>query len=130
MLVYNPNLEGYYYTPKSQRGKGVKNPFRVKLRVLSVEEQAELQDILITRTATEVKSNYGMHFVQSCLRGIVGWENMEDSEGNQIKMSATVLGRIDTNALNMIPYQMIEEIGSVITSVSEDPKNLAVFADK
>lgn len=130
MLVYNPNLEGYYYTPKSEKGKGIKKPFRVKLRVLSVEEQAELQDILITRTATEVKSNYGMHFVQSCLKGIIGWENMEDKDGNEIKMSTTVLGRINTDALNMIPYQMIEEIGTVITSVSDDPKNLTVFADK
>lgn len=130
MLVYNPNLEGYFYTPKSQKGKGIKKPFRVKLRVLSVEEQAELQDILITRTATEVKSNYGMHFVQSCLKGIIGWENMEDKEGNEIKMPSTVLGRINTDGLNMIPYQMIEEIGTVITSVSDDPKNLEVFADK
>lgn len=130
MLVYSPKLEGYFYTPQSQKEDGIEKPFRVKLRLLTVEENAELQDLLVTRTATEVKSNYGMYFVQACYKGITEWEGMEDAESKPLAMSKTVLGRINTDSLNMIPYSMIEEIGTVIVSVSENPKNLSVFADK
>lgn len=130
MLVYSPKLEGYFYTPQSQKEDGIEKPFKVKLRVLSVEEVAELQDLLVTRTATEVKSNYGMYFVQACFKGITEWEGMEGADGKAITMSKTPAGRISTDALNMIPYQMIEEIGTVIVSVSENPKNISVFADK
>lgn len=130
MLVYSPKLEGYYYTPQSQKAEGIEKPFRVKLKVLSVEDLAELQDMLVTRTALEVKNNYGSYFINACYRGIIDWENMENSDGSQIKMTKSITQCIDKEALNMIPYQMIEEIGTVIISVSENPKNLAVFADK
>lgn len=130
MLVYSPKLDGYFYTPQSQKEEGIEKPFRVKLKVLSVEEVAQLQDVLVTRTATEVKSNYGMYFVQACYKGITDWENMEDSDGKSIVMSKSVTGTINSDSLNMIPYQMIEEIGTVILSVSENPKNISVFADK
>lgn len=130
MLVYSPNLDGYFYTPQSQKEEGIEKPFRVKLKVLPVEEIAQLQDVLVTRTVTEVKSNYGMYFVQSCLKGILDWENMEDALSKPISMSKTVNGTISSDALNMIPYPMIEEIGTVILSVSENPKNISVFADK
>lgn len=130
MLVYSPKLDGYFYTPQSQKEDGIEKPFRVKLRLLTVEETAELQDLLVTRTATEVKSNYGMYFVQACYKGITDWENMEEVEGKPLAMSKTALGRINTDSLNMIPYSMIEEIGTVIVSVSENPKNISVFADK
>lgn len=130
MLVYSPKLDGYFYTPQSQKEDGIEKPFRVKLRLLTVEETAELQDLLVTRTATEVKSNYGMYFVQACYKGITEWENMEEAESKPLAMGKTALGRINTDSLNMIPYSMIEEIGTVIVSVSENPKNISVFADK
>ena len=130
MLVYSPKLDGYFYTPQSQKEDGIEKPFRVKLRLLTVEETAELQDLLVTRTATEVKSNYGMYFVQACYKGITEWENMEEAKGKPLAMGKTALGRINTDSLNMIPYSMIEEIGTVIVSVSENPKNISVFADK
>lgn len=130
MLVYNQKLDGYFYTPQNQKENGIEKPFRIKLRLLTVEETAELQDILVTRTATEVKSNYGMYFVQACYKGITDWENMEDINGKPIVMGKTPLSRINTDSLNMIPYSMIEEIGTVIVSVSENPKTLSVFADK
>lgn len=130
MLVYSPNLEGYYYTPQSQKDEKIEKPFRVKLKLLSVEEIAELQDTLVTRTATEVKSNYGSYFVQACFKGITGWEGMEDLKGKPVVMKTSPIGCINAESLNMIPYQMIEEIGTVITSVSENPKNISVFADK
>lgn len=130
MLVYTPKLEGYDYTPQSQKGKKVEKPFKVKLKILSVEELAELQDSLVTRTSSEVKNNYGTYFVQACYKGITNWENMEDSEGKPIVMGKSPIGCINSQSLNMIPYQMIEEIGTVITSVSENPKNITVFADK
>lgn len=130
MLVYNQKLDGYFYTPQNQKENGIEKPFRIKLRLLTVEETAELQDILVTRTATEVKSNYGMYFVQACYKGITDWENMEDINGKPIVMGKTPLSRINTDSLNMIPYSMIEEIGTVIVAVSENPKTLSVFADK
>ena len=130
MLVYSPKLEGYFYTPQSQKDEKVERPFRVKLKLLSVEEIAELQDTLVTRTATEVKSNYGSYFIQACFKGITEWEGMEDAEGKPLAMKKSPIGCINTESLNMIPYQMIEEIGTVITSVSENPKNIQVFADK
>lgn len=130
MLVYTKKLDGYFYTPQSQKDEGIEKPFKVKLKVLSVEEVAQLQDILVTRTATEVKSNYGMHFIQACYKGITAWENMEDTEGKPLAMTKSITGTIDAEALNMIPYAMIEEIATVILSVSENPKNLVIFADK
>ena len=130
MLVYSPNLEGYFYTPQSQKDEKVEKPFRVKLKLLSVEEIADLQDLLVTRTSTEVKSNYGSYFVQACFKGITEWEGMEDVKGMAIIMKKSLIGCISTESLNMIPYQMIEEIGTVIMSVSENPKNISVFADK
>lgn len=130
MLVYNPKIEGYFYTPQSQKEKNIKKPFRVKLKVLDVEEIAKLQDMLITRTQTEVKNNYGMYCVEVCFKGISDWENIEDTDGNQVLMIKTPSGLISKESLNKIPYQMIEEIATVIMSVSEKPENLKVFADK
>ena len=130
MLVYSPKLEGYFYTPQSQKDEAIERPFKVKLKLLTVEEIAELQDTLVTRTATEVKSNYGSYFVQACFKGIIDWEGMEDLTGKPRVMGKSLTGCINTDSLNMIPYQMIEEIGTVITSVSENPKNISVFADK
>lgn len=130
MLVYDSKLEGYTYTPQEEKDSKSDTPFRVKLKLLSVEEQAELADILVTRTATEVKNNYGLYYVQACYKGITDWENVIDSEGNEVKMTKTARGLIDTKSLNKIPYMMIEEIGIVIMAVSENPKKLSVFADK
>lgn len=130
MLVYNPNIEGYFYTPQSQKEKGVKKPFRVKLQVLPVEEVAKLQDSLITRTSTEVKNNFGLFCIESCLKGIIDWEGMEDTSKNPVLMTKTPAGTIDSASLNKIPYKMIEEISAVIMSVSEKPSNLSIFADK
>lgn len=130
MLVYSPKLEGYFYTPQSQKAEGIEKPFRVKLKILSVEDLAELQDMLVTRTASEVKNNYGSYFINACYKGIVEWENMEDQDGTPIKMVKSVSNSIAKESLNMVPYQMIEEIGTVIISVSENPKNISIFADK
>ena len=130
MLVYDSKLEGFYFTPQSQKAEGIEKPFRVKLKLLTVDEIAELQDILVTRTATEVKSNYGSYFVQTCYKGVTDWENMEDTSNVVIPMPKSNLGCINSTGLNMIPYSMIEEIGTVIISVSENPKNISIFADK
>lgn len=129
MLVYDSKVQGFTYTPQDEKKVKVK-PFKVKLKLLSVEQLAELNDLVVTRTATEVKSNYGAYLVQACLKGITDWENLQDTEGNDIIISKSIYGTIDSNSLNMIPYKIIEDIGTVIINVSENPKNISVFADK
>ena len=130
MIVYNKKIEGFWYTPISEKLDSIKNPFRVKLRLLTAEELAELQDILVTRTASEIKNNYGMYMVKSCLKGITDWENIEDTEGKAIPISKSDSGTITTESLNVIPYKLLEDIGTVIVTVSQKPSSIELFSDK
>lgn len=125
MLVYKPLKEGFEYIPMTQRSEEV--PFKLRLRVLDIEELAMLQDILVTRTATEVKNNYGAYWVQTCLAGIIDWEGMVDNDNKPLPMLKTDKGTIAREYLNKIPYNMIEEIATVITAVSNDPSTIKIF---
>lgn len=124
MLKFVNTNDGYTYTPKGQTGD---EPFKVKLKVLPVEVLADLQDMLVTRTTTEVKTNYGAYYVQACLKGIIGWENIVDVDNKPIEMTKSLEGTIDRVSLNKIPYEMIEDIGNVILTVSSNPAHMEYF---
>lgn len=129
MIVYNKNIEGFWYTPEEERKATIDKPFRVKLKLLTAEELAELQDILVTRTATEVKNNYGMYMVKTCLKGITEWENISDASGIPISIIKSLDGTITSASLDLIPYNMIEEIGTVIITTSQKPTTIGLFTD-
>lgn len=125
MLQYVDNSKGFDYAPKGQVDE---TPFTVKLRPMSVETLAELNDMLMTRTSTEVKTNYGAYYVHACKQSIIDWNNIVDSDGNQVPMGKNLYGTIDEASLNKIPYDMIEDIGSVAIVVSSDPSKIKVFS--
>lgn len=125
MLVYKSLKDGFDYVPSTERNEA--EPFSVKLKRLEIPELAELQDLLVTRTSTEVRNNYGVYWVNTCLKGIIDWKGLIDINNLPIAMEKTSAGTITHNSLNKIPYAMIEEIATVIIAISTDPSTIKVF---
>lgn len=123
MLKYIDNSKGFKYTPKGQSDSD-EAKFSVLLKPISVEDLADINDMLMTRTSTEVRTNYGLYYLQACRKSIIGWDNIIDIDGNQVPMTKTSYGTIDNLSLNKIPYDMIEDIGSIAIIASMDPSTI------
>lgn len=79
----NPN-ETWDYVPKSERGS--ERPFKAKLRALNNEEKEHIENILIvSQGGGNAAVRSGTYNTVICKFGIIGWENLEDHEGNPVE---------------------------------------------
>lgn len=128
-ITYNPQVEGFTFTPQSE--KGDKAPFKVKLKTIDSSDIVRLQDgFLLRGSDNNISLKTGSYNVQVCLLGIVGWENVKDVKGKDIEITLTPAGTISDESLNRVPPQFFEEFATAIVAVSSDPSKLQFYADE
>lgn len=127
-IKYNPLLEGFWYTPKDQ--KGTDNPFKVKLQLIKSTELVKLQDGLLQRSANDsISLKTGTYSASVCKASVIDWSGVQDLNDKDISCKLDQSGSISNNSLDCIPAHYFEEISQVASTVSQDPSSLQLFKD-
>ena len=126
-IIYDTKLtEGFDYIPVDQRED--KKPFSVKLKPIASRELIKLQDNLLQRDSEDkISLKTGSYNLAACKLAILGWSNITDRAGKEIKPEFSKDGRILDKSLDYLPTKYFDEIANVAISVSNDPSMIAMF---
>lgn len=119
-------LVGYKYIPQSQKGE--ENPFTLWVKPLTAKQLMNLEDKVVKRSPeSEVTLSAGEFSFNVCKLAIVSWENIEDEQGQALKLKLNSDGTVSDESICYIPPELITEIANVVSAVSRDKGNIQIF---
>ncbi len=115
----------YEYVPLIERGE--KNPFTVTVRRLTPKEFSFIEDKMARINQDQsVSFTTGTFNWEIVKKGIVGWTNLLDEDGKEVK-PVKVEGGIADSSLNLLPMDIITELANVIVGLTKDPDNAHLY---
>ena len=118
----------YSYIPVSERGE--EKPFTLTLKRLTSSQMALIQDKAMEIKADDKEQSIslltGTQTRLVCKLGIVGWENVYDEDGKEVKAVIAGQGLTD-KSMDIIPQDMLQEINNVILGITNDPDNADLY---
>ena len=114
------------YIPVEERNE--KAPVIFKLRLVPKAERARLEDGLlkINQDGTFNFAN-ASYILEMFRRGVEDITGLKDEDGKEIKVEKDGNGYISYDFVEMLPDELIQEVGNVIIAISKDPKNYKVY---
>lgn len=130
LVVSTKKDEIFDYIPISFRGDD--NPFTVKIKRVDPKTFAKLEDGLTKinqedATISFASGSFNWNLVK---RGITGWENVADENGNPIKFKKDQANLMAESILELIPMEIITEIATTIASITRNPEHTDLFLGK
>ena len=112
----------FTYIPIEEREE--KNPVKFIIRLLPKMVRAKLEDSLlkINQDGTFAFAN-ATYVLEMFKRGVVDIQGLVDEDGKEIKVEKTPDGHLTDEFIEMLPDELIQEVGNVIISIAKDPKN-------
>jgi len=117
----------YKYIPVIERES--ENPTTFIIRVLSKKEKAELEDNLVSidQVNQSMKIANSSFIIGAVKKGLVRVENLLDEDGKSIEVKRDSNGEISDEFLDLLPDEIINELGNVIIAISKDPNNAELY---
>ena len=119
----------YEYIPLEDRNS--ENPTVFVFRRLSHEEMAKLEDNLITmyqdQSVTIKNASYLLNVIRLAL---VDVKNLLDENGKEIKLTFDDEGLVSSDFIELLPSDLLLELGSTIANVSKFPNMADVYLGK
>ena len=125
IVVQKIKTKEFKYIPVDERES--ENPVVFKLRLVPKTERAKLEDGLL-KISQDGTFNFAnaTYILEMFKRGVVDIEGLVDEEGNLIKVKKEH-GVIADSFIEMLPDELIQEVGNVIIAISKDPKNYKIY---
>lgn len=106
---------------KDENGEDEKNPITFEFKPLNQKQLAKIQDSIITykegfKEMSISQNSVNVEIVQS---QIIGWENIVDENGKEVKFDKKI--GVTEDILAFIGSEGIAELGNVILNVSKFP---------
>jgi len=115
----------YEYIPISERLSD--KPVKFKFRPLTKEEKAKLEDRLIIMSPDQDIYIANASFLIGAIRlALLDVENLFDENGKEIKPTFEN-GQVSLSFIELLPDEIVQELGQVIVSVSKDPANADLY---
>ena len=115
----------YTYIPLEERGE--EKPTTFTFRLLTKEEKAKLEDKLVKVNQDETinisNSSYILGAFRLCVDKV---ENFIDEKGAEIPVRKSG-GLVSEEFMNLLPDEVITEIGNVIINISKNPAQASLF---
>jgi hypothetical protein len=67
---------------------------------------------------------YNQGFAMAVRLGLKGWRNLKDASGAEVPFKESA-GVLDEDTLNLLPYEVVQELGAKILSLSSLPEDVA-----
>jgi len=117
----------YRYIPIIERDS--EKPTIFIIRVLSKKEKAELEDNLVSinQVNQSMKIANSSFIIGAVKKGLVRVENLLDEDGKSIEVKRDSNGEISDEFLDLLPDEIINELGNVIIAISKDPNNAELY---
>ena len=117
----------YRYIPLIERDS--EKPTTFIIRVFSKKEKAELEDNLVSINQINhlMKIANSSFIIGAVKRGLVRVENLLDEDGKPIEVKRDSNGEVSDEFLDLLPDEIINELGNVIIAISKDPNNAELY---
>lgn len=126
LIVNSVPQEGHKFVPSSQKGQ--ENPFTVYLKPLDSRDLLALEDEVVVKKGEDTvflaSGSYAFKVVQKTLQS---WENINDEDGQEHKLSKGITGEASVESVGLIPAEIITEISNAISAISRDPSTFQLF---
>jgi len=124
-IVITKSKENLKYIPVSELE--VENPFCVYVKPLTTKELLLLEDRVVSRVDDAISFSMGAFAFNVCKASIVGWENINDVEGNLLDFKKSADGLPLDSTISAIGAEFIQEVSNVIAAISRDSSKISVF---
>jgi len=115
----------YKYIPLEERGE--KQPTTFHFKLLTKEEKAKLEDKLVKVNQDETinisNASYILGAFKLCVEKV---ENFIDESGAEVPVTKDK-GLVSNSFLDMLPDEIITEVGNVIINISKNPQQASIF---
>lgn len=124
-LVISKVTEDLKYVPMSE--VGTENPFVVSVRPLDAKTLMLLEDKVVRREGDEVSFGMGRYAFDVCKASVVGWDNINDTEGKPVVFEKSADGLPKDDTIAKMGVDFIQEVANVVTAISRDKSKIQVF---
>jgi len=118
--------EEYKYIPVEERD--VENPTTFYFKPMTKEQKARLEDKLVKvnsdETVNVANATYILNAVKLCLIKV---ENLLDEEGKPVEIERCKDGTVCGYWLDLLPEDIVTELGQTIINVSKYPDKASLF---
>ncbi len=125
-IIANKKETDYEYIPMSERGE--ENPFTMKIKRILPRQFSILEDKMAKINSDEsISFTTGSFNWEVLKKGSLGWYNLLDENGKEVKCVKNGQGEILDASLDLLPLSIITEVANVIVGISKDPDNADVY---
>lgn len=124
-------VETWDYESPADPDKGTDQATRFKLRTLDVTTMAELYDGAMSLDGDKLKFNTNSMAIRAVRRGLAGWANFRDAQGNDIPFETVnrvqngqPVAEVAEASLNRIPLELMKELADELKA-----KNIVTKAE-
>jgi hypothetical protein len=113
------------YVPMTQLGE--EKPFAVIVKPVDIKSLMTLEDQVVKREGEAVSFSMGRYAFDVCKASVIGWENIEDADGNPIEFKKSSDGVATDNTIAYMGTDIIQEVANVVSAISRDSSKVDVF---
>lgn len=130
LTVNAKKSESFEYVPVNFRGEDA--PFKVTIKRIDSRTFTKLEDGLTKLHQEDATISFasGSFNWQVLKRGVTGWENIFDADGAPIKFVKDSSGLMDDSCIEFLPFELITEIATTISSITRTPEHTDIFLGK
>lgn len=125
-VVRNYTKEGWY-RPLGQEED--ENPYEFKVRVLNKLElqQYDGKKTSLSTAGNELFIKMGEVNLEVFRKCVIDWKNISDENNEEVKFKKDKNGLVDNELIQMIPSDVINEVGLMIQDISAFPDKAQVY---